>query len=264
MKRLTSITGIILLVCILFSILGLTGCGSSSKAVQGESQTESGEDIDALLGLTNYDDVPRGEPVETKTEETIGEDDVLRLLGVEQGAKEVEKTPATTIAQPVKQVDEMNNVSKAETQPPATSKTIEEVPAVRKSAANRNVPFQTLYGQAKSKYDSRNYRLAIQEFETLLVTNMNHSLSDNCQYWIGESYYGLGKFEQSVVAFEKVFTFARSNKDADAQLKIGLCYLKLNNKVRAREELQKLIDNYPTYNKVSYARRLMSQLDGGQ
>ena len=102
--------------------------------------------------------------------------------------------------------------------------------------------------------------MPFQKFESLLSQNRNNSLSDNAQYWIGESYYGLGEYQKAITAFEKVFTFSNSNKDDAAQLKLGLCYMKLNDNVKAREELEKLISDYPTSESVGLARRLLNQI----
>ena len=89
---------------------------------------------------------------------------------------------------------------------------------------------------------------------------MSHSLSDNCQYWIGECYYALRNFNQAAVEFEKVFTFPQSNKDPDAQLKLGLCYWNTGNAARAKEEFNRLIVNYPDSEYTIRARSYLSQL----
>jgi len=263
MKRLTTLASVIFVMIALLVVLGLAGCGSSAKAVRSDSQADGGEDIDALLGLT--DDTP-AEESSVAGEETIGEDDVLKLLGVEQSGAETErKTAAITppaktdpvTTQPAGRTEVTATPVKKETEPIKPA-----VQPVRRGNAAR--PFNERYEMARSAYQARQYKKAIQEFEVLLGENMNHSLSDNCQYWIGESYWGLGKYQQAAAAFEKVFTFAKSNKDVDAQLKLGLCYLRLNDKSRAREEFQKLIDNYPSSNRVTAARRYIADIDAGQ
>ncbi|MCK4830000.1 tetratricopeptide repeat protein, partial [bacterium] len=101
----------------------------------------------------------------------------------------------------------------------------------------------------------------IEKFESILITNTQHSLSDNCQYWIGESYWGLGNYQAALAAFKKVFSFEKSNKEDAAQLKIGLCYMRLNDKDKAKQELQRLIDSYPSSEFISSARRFLAQLE---
>ncbi len=84
-------------------------------------------------------------------------------------------------------------------------------------------------------------------------------MSDNCQYWIGESYYDMGNYEQAIISFEQVFSFTNSNKDDDAQLKLGICYHKLNNQEKAKEEFQRLITYYPDSEYVSIARSYLNK-----
>ena len=64
------------------------------------------------------------------------------------------------------------------------------------------------------------------------------------------------------MAFEKVLAFTKTNKNDDAQLKLGLCYIKLGDKERAKIAFQKLVDNYPTSEFVSLAKRFISQMEG--
>jgi TolA-binding protein len=68
-------------------------------------------------------------------------------------------------------------------------------------------------------------------------------------------------YRQAIIAFEKVFSFPKSNKDEDSQLKLGLCYLRLDDKERAKIELQKFIDSYPSSEHVSIAKRWIEAFD---
>ena len=249
----------------LLALIGLSGCGSSAKTVQGEAPIENGEDIDALLGLSEEQpsQPPAAQPAQQ--EETIAEDDVLKLLGVEQATQETAINPVeekSVTAAKVENKTQAGDVSAT----PVKREPVRPVvtPPARTAQPVSASSFNNRYEEATQAYRARDYRKAIQLYEGLLAENMNHSLSDNCQYWIGESYWGLGMYQQAIAAFEKVFTFANSNKDPDAQLKLGLCYLRLNDKARAREELQKLIDNYPSSNYVSTARGYLAQINNGQ
>jgi len=120
--------------------------------------------------------------------------------------------------------------------------------------------FKERYDQALSLYNNRQYEAAISIFDELLSMNVNNSLVDNCQYWKGECYYGLGKYHQALVEFEKVFTYSNSNKYADAQLKIGLCYLRLGDIERARTEFEKVITDYPDSEYVERAQNYLARL----
>ena len=88
---------------------------------------------------------------------------------------------------------------------------------------------------------------------------MNHSYADNAQYWIGESYYAMGRYQEAIMAFEKVFTFPQSNKNDWAQFKIGQCYFKMGDREQAQQEFQQLIDNYSDSELVPRARDYLAQ-----
>ena len=49
-------------------------------------------------------------------------------------------------------------------------------------------------------------------------------------------------YRRSIKEFEKVFKYKDSNKYDDSQYKLGLCYVNIGNKSRAKDEFQKLLD----------------------
>jgi len=239
-------TGPILGVFIVLGVAWLVGCGTTGRSMKGETPVEDVADIDELLGLAD-------KKVEAEEEDTIAEDDVLRLLGFEEEGESAVSQP--TVGEEKsdleKKVQELEG-EQDKSVPPSREKTLLEW---------RASSFSDRYQEALQNYRSRNYREAVQKFEALLAVNTKHLLSDNCQYWIGESYYGLGNYQQAIVAFEKVFSFAKSNKDDAAQLKLGLCYIRLKDREGAGKEFQKLIDSYPTSEYVSIAKRFLAQGD---
>ena len=130
--------------------------------------------------------------------------------------------------------------------------------------SNRMTPiagnYAQRYAEARNLYESRKYRDAISAFAALLAEDDKNKLSDNCQYWIGECYYGLGNYQQSIVEFQKVFTFTYSDKSDDSLLKLGLCYLRLGERDQARSELEQLLANYPNSEYTGKAKLYLSKL----
>ncbi|MFZ0390426.1 MAG: tetratricopeptide repeat protein [Calditrichia bacterium] len=120
--------------------------------------------------------------------------------------------------------------------------------------------YQNRYNEALELFRQAQYRDALRAFEQLLASDTGNNLSDNAQYWLGESYYALGRYQEAILAFEKVFTFRFSNKDDYAQFKIGQSYYKLNNPDRARQEFQELLDSYPDSPLVSRAKQYLDEL----
>ena len=69
-----------------------------------------------------------------------------------------------------------------------------------------------------------------------------------------------GKFNQAIVEFTKVFSYSKANKNDDAQLKLGICYLKLGDKQKAKEEFERLLSDYPKSEYVQKVEYYLSQL----
>ncbi len=140
---------------------------------------------------------------------------------------------------------------------PGTTRSLERGGAARALSESE---YKSSYQQAYELYRQKAYQQAIPEFIRVIEARPDGDLSDNAQYWIGECYYGMQNYNRAIVEFEKVFTFKNSNKDADAQLKLGLCYLNLGQRQKAREEFQRLVDFYPNSEYRSVATEYLRQL----
>ncbi|GAF75909.1 unnamed protein product, partial [marine sediment metagenome] len=116
------------------------------------------------------------------------------------------------------------------------------------------------YHNALRVFNSRNYPQAIKLFTETLGRYKTGTYADNCQYWIGECHYALGDYASAIAAFKEVFSFARTSKADDAQLKMGLSYLKMGQYGTAKAELQKLIDRYPASEYVPRARKYLTEM----
>ncbi|MBN2009993.1 tol-pal system protein YbgF [candidate division KSB1 bacterium] len=108
-----------------------------------------------------------------------------------------------------------------------------------------NSDFATNYEAALEKYYARDYDAAIYMFNSILDAYPNHRLSSNCQYWIGECYYGKGEFDNAMQAFNQVFAYPESVKNDDALIMMGRCNIKLGRTQNALELFNKLISDYP-------------------
>ena len=103
--------------------------------------------------------------------------------------------------------------------------------------------------------------MSIRGFKELLASNKSHDLSENCQYWMGEAYFATGQYDVALAEFKKVFGYPNEKKEDDAQLKIGICYIKLDDNAKAKKELQIYIDQYPRGEFVTKAKSYLTQLD---
>ncbi len=249
----------------------ISNCAGSKSGSQTASSPKGDEgygEIEELLGLT-----PEGEKKEQPAA-TTEDDNLLDLLqsGQSQPGTAAAGVPANhariqelerEISNLQRKLDEKDQtismlrqqIVAMENQRPASP----PPPSGRSSRAGDS-DLKQQYDAAMRAFNSRRYREAIPMFEAILDQDMNHSLSDNAQYWIGECYYALGDYRAAILAFEKVFTFKNSNKNDYAQFKLGMCYYKLNERERARQEFQTLVDNYPKSSLISRARQYLAGL----
>ncbi|MBT4101022.1 MAG: tetratricopeptide repeat protein [Gemmatimonadetes bacterium] len=135
--------------------------------------------------------------------------------------------------------------------------------AVRASAAATSaLDAAALYQQGRAHYGERRYDEALKPFARIVAEAQQSKEADNAQYWIGECYYGMGKFRQALDAFNLVLAYAKTEKDDDAQLKIARCHLSLGQKEQAIAAFRVLIETYPTSEYVSAAGRELRYLEG--
>ena len=135
-----------------------------------------------------------------------------------------------------------------------TNGSIKELPSIS------DEEYTARYIESLSFYQNGEWNKSLDGFTYLIAVNSSHDLADNCQYWVGEVYYGLKDYKRSISEFEKVFSFPGTNKADDAQYKLGLCYLNINNKTRAFEEFTKVTDYYSNSEYYKKAKQYTKQL----
>ena len=134
------------------------------------------------------------------------------------------------------------------------SGSIKELPSIS------DEEYTARYIESLSYYQNAEWNKSLDGFTYLIAVNSSHDLADNCQYWVGEVYYGLKDYKRSITEFEKVFSFPGTNKADDAQYKLGLCFLNINNKPRALDEFTKVTDYYSNSEYYKKAKQYIKQL----
>lgn len=272
MRRMLSFDKTVAMVCISgLMLMGVVwvGCGASRQ------QANNGDtiDIDELLGEENAAQQP---------DETGEEAEVLRLLGItptdtqetevtEAQARELESEVENLkqeLLQKDQRISELRSeitekermIGDLETKAPTPMPTQTSQLNLSGQPHEPSPSFKARYRSALNLFKSREYQAAITAFSDLLGNDPNNTLSDNCQYWIGECHYGLGRYNQAIAEFEKVFQFPNTNKADDAQLKLGVCNVKLGDRRQARAEFQQLLSTYPDSEYVSLAEKYLARL----
>ena len=129
-----------------------------------------------------------------------------------------------------------------------------------KNAKLSAIEYKKLYLEYLGYYQNSDFNKAIKGFADLVLTNPTHDLADNSQYWLAECYYASKNFKRSIIEFEKVFSFPGTDKDDDAQLKLGLAYQSMGNIEQARAEYTRLLDYFPNSEYYQRAKEALKKL----
>lgn len=120
---------------------------------------------------------------------------------------------------------------------------------------------EILYGAAYATLKEGHYEKSRSEFQGFLQKYPSTELSDNAQFWIGESYFFEGKFEKAILEYEKVIKkYPEGDKVSQALLKQGLSFAQLGDKASARIILQQVIKDYPNTSPARTARAKLNEL----
>ena len=107
-------------------------------------------------------------------------------------------------------------------------------------------PARELYSQAYADYTRGNYDLAMQEYREYLRYYPDTDLSDNAQYWIGESLYAKKLFAEAVDAWDELLReYPSSDKLPDARFKRAMALERLGRRREALGEYRAVADRYP-------------------
>lgn len=115
------------------------------------------------------------------------------------------------------------------------------------SSPSDAVPTRTttdLYDDGLTQFEAQQYALARASFRAVMAKNPRGDLADNAQYWLGECEYAEENYTAAIAAFRRVFDFSETEKDDDAQIKLGYCYHRLGDLESALIEFKRLTVDY--------------------
>jgi tol-pal system protein YbgF len=131
------------------------------------------------------------------------------------------------------------------------------------------------YKAAYSDFTKGNYTLAIAEFRDFVRRYPDSPKADSAQYWIGESYFSVGRaaasagepeksreaLERTVQEFRKVFvSYPGGSQVPTALYKEALALIELKQPKVAQARLQYLVDNFPQSEEAPLARERLKTL----
>ncbi|MCL4511057.1 MAG: tetratricopeptide repeat protein [Bacteroidetes bacterium] len=132
--------------------------------------------------------------------------------------------------------------------------------ATKQSTVTTRSEFQEKYNEGLKLFKAREYKDAVANFEDLTASEVKTDLISNAHYWLGECYYALQRYNDAVRAFERTLTYPKSYKEGAAYIMLGMSYVRLGDKDRARDTWQKLIKKDPKSQYAARAKEFLKQL----
>jgi tol-pal system protein YbgF len=118
-----------------------------------------------------------------------------------------------------------------------------------------------LYKDAYETFYKGDLEGARRKFEVFLKQYPNTELSDNAQYWIGETYYLKKDYERAVLEYEKaVVKYPEGDKIPAALFKQALAFFELGDKTNARNLLRRVIEKYPRSEQAEMAKKKLETI----
>ncbi len=103
-----------------------------------------------------------------------------------------------------------------------------------------------VFNRAYADFSQGHYELALAGFQRVLQLDPNGPLSDDAQYWIGETWYAMQKYPEAAAAFDHLISaWPRSDHLRAAHLKKGLALFEGRRTTEGAIELQELIETWP-------------------
>ena len=134
-------------------------------------------------------------------------------------------------------------------------------PAASSSSATLAGGEQQLYRDAMGDYTKGRFEQALRGFQDLLDQFPGTSLSDDAQFMIGESYYGMKEYVDAVSEFDKVVkSYPDSDRVPGARLKKAFSLFSLGKKGQGVVELQQISQRYPNTKEADIARQRLEEL----
>ena len=133
-------------------------------------------------------------------------------------------------------------------------------PNARRAMTMRFMPTSSIFDHQLVK--DKKYSDAIDSFNAFLYLFPKSNYASNAQYWLSESIYALGDFQNAMINFAKVVEiYPESSKIADAKLKIGYCYYSIKKWKEARFIFSSIVKNYPNTSLSQLADKKIKSMD---
>ena len=266
-----------------------------SKNTETETDEAGDEDLSEIFGLLDIEDDDTSESDFSDQSESDDNSEMLLTdanSGEEKSSQGVSAEAITSLEQEISRLENVLNEKDTEiddiqqainqydeqisqygndkvypggasSKNPEYSSTIQDT-KTGKTLENRGFSsassYEEQYDIALGYYNNKQYSPAISTFEKLLEENNSHPLADNSQYWIGECHFARGNYYQAIIEFEKVFSYDAPDKKDDAQVMMGIAYLKAGAADNARGDFSWFLACYQSSEYIPRVVRYLEEL----
>lgn len=113
---------------------------------------------------------------------------------------------------------------------------------------------------AMNYFSGKDYNRAINILTGIVEKEKDAGIRANCDYWLGESYFGLRQYTDAIKYFIKVLDSGFPEKKDDAQIMIAESQIRSGKIPDAKVSYQKLIEKFPESEYIPRARKMLQQL----
>ncbi len=128
------------------------------------------------------------------------------------------------------------------------------------SIANNGKPDAPEFKTAMGKIAKKDYLAALNDLQAAVKKEKDVVKRSECNYWIGESHYGLKQFDKAIESFMKVINTVRNSRQDDAQAMLAESQMRAGMTDKAKQSFSTLISKFPESEFVPRARKMLQQL----
>ncbi len=198
----------------------------------------------------------------TKAEDKLKEKDRLTEQGLGQQAELLARN--TEIQEQIAllqgSIEELKMSTKGAVKEERLGAMEKEIMSLKALIDAQKQPPRSLIDTGLEKYRAGRFAEALSDLKAYLGSNPDPALVDDTQFWIGETYYSLGKYEDAILQYDMIEKkFSGSDKLPEALLKEGMAFYKTGDDETGNLILQRLIQGHPSTEAANKAKRIMKE-----
>ncbi|MBF0607278.1 MAG: tol-pal system protein YbgF [Candidatus Magnetobacterium sp. LHC-1] len=129
-------------------------------------------------------------------------------------------------------------------------------PTPQAQPENGNV--KTLYDAAIKDFQDGKFKEARDKFNRLIKDNPANPLAGNSHFWIAETYYREGSYEDAILSYDVVVKkYPGNSKIPAAKLKQAQAFIEIKDPRTAKVILQQLIEEFPKSTEAETAKKIL-------